>query len=100
VERQADDSFLVDATLPVSDFSRAFDFKFPEGEFETLGGFLGHLAGAIPEVNDRFAHAGWTFIVHAKVGPRLERVKVLRPRPPADSGDTRTPHEKLEPVKA
>src|SRR5207342_256232 len=34
-EKQADDSFLVDAMLPVEDFARAFDFKFPEGDFET-----------------------------------------------------------------
>ena len=46
-EKQADDSFLVDALLPVGDFARAFDFKFPEGDFETLGGFLSHRAGAI-----------------------------------------------------
>lgn len=101
VERQADDSFLVAATLPVSDFSRAFDFKFPEGEFETLGGFLGHLAGAIPEVNDRFSHAGWTFIVHAKVGPRLERIKVLRsqtsgPRPQAPGPRLQAPDLRLQ----
>lgn len=83
IERQADDSFLVDAMLSVADFSKTFDFKFPEGDFETLGGFLGHLAGAIPEVNDRFVHGGCTFVVHSKSGPKLERVKVLKARAPA-----------------
>jgi CBS domain containing-hemolysin-like protein len=104
VELQGDDSFLVDAMLPVADFAQAFEFKFPEGDFETLGGFLGHLAGAIPEVSDRFTHAGWTFIVHAKAGPRLERVKVLKPRPPppgsGSGGETKPSHERLEAVKA
>lgn len=56
-EKQADGSFLVDATLPVEDFAKAFAFKFPEsGDFETLGGFLSHLAGAIPELNDKFTY--------------------------------------------
>ncbi|MEW5742793.1 MAG: hemolysin family protein [Myxococcota bacterium] len=97
-EKQADGSFLVDATLPVEDFARAFDFKFPEGgEFETLGGFLSHLAGAIPEVNDKFTHDGWTFFVHAKEGPRLDRIRVLKPKP-APAGDRRPSHERLEPV--
>jgi CBS domain containing-hemolysin-like protein len=103
VEKQADDSFLVDAMLPVEDFARAFDFKFPEGEFETLGGFLGHLAGALPEVNDRFTHNGWTFVVYAKDGPRLERVKVVKPRPPPGpppGPEARSSYDGLQPVKA
>jgi CBS domain containing-hemolysin-like protein len=97
-EKQADGSFLVDATLPVDDFARAFDFKFPKGgEFETLGGFLSHLAGAIPEVNEKFTYDGWTFIVHAKEGPRLDRIRVLKPKP-VPAGDRRPSHERLEPV--
>ncbi len=80
-EKQPDGSLLVDATLERADFSKAFDFKFPEGDYETLGGFVAHLAGAIPEVGDRFASGGFTFVVHSKEGPRLERVKVWRPRP-------------------
>ncbi len=99
-EKQPDDSLLVDAMLPVEDFARAFDFKFPEGEFETLGGFLSHRMGAIPEVGDRFVENGWTFFVHAKEGPRLLRVKVIRPRPSAPGAPRRPSHERLESVKA
>ncbi len=95
-EKQADDSFLVDAMLPVEEFSRAFDFKFPEGEFETLAGFLSHRAGAIPEVGDRTQENGWTFIVHSKEGPKLERIRVLKPKVlPA----RRPSYERLEAVK-
>lgn len=100
VEKQADDSFLVDAMLPIEDFARAFDFKFPEGDFETLGGFLGHLAGALPDVNDRFVHNGWVFIVQAKDGPKLERVKVVKPRPPPAGTERRPSYDNLQPVKA
>ena len=95
-EKQADDSFLVDAMLPVEEFARAFDFKFPEGEFETLAGFLSHRAGAIPEVGDRTQENGWTFIVHSKEGPKLERIRVLKPKiVPA----RRPSYERLEAVK-
>jgi CBS domain containing-hemolysin-like protein len=79
-EKQSDGSFLVDAMLPRDDFTRSFDFKFPEGDYETLGGYLSHLAGAIPEVGDKFNVHGWTFVVHAKDGPRIDRVRVLRPK--------------------
>lgn len=99
-EKQPDDSFLVDASLPVEDFARAFDFKFPEGEFETLGGFLSHRMGAIPEVGDRFVENGWTFVVHAKEGPKLLRVKVVKPRPTLPASGRRPSYERLEPIKA
>lgn len=98
-EKQADDTFLVDAMLPVADFSRAFDFKFPEGDFETLGGFLSHKAGAIPEVGDRTTESGWTFIVHSKEGPRLERVRVVKPKGAALPAK-KISYDGLQPVKA
>jgi len=79
-EKQPDGSVLVDATIERAEFSKAFDFKFSEdGDFETLGGFVAHLAGAIPEAGDRFSSGGFTFVVHSKDGPRLERIKVWRP---------------------
>lgn len=81
-EKQPDGSFLVDGMVPCEDFSTAFAFPFPDGEFETLGGYLSHLAGSIPEVGDRFAVNGWTFVVHSKQGPKLERVRVIKPKPP------------------
>ncbi|MBS1151402.1 MAG: hypothetical protein H6Q89_3100, partial [Myxococcaceae bacterium] len=80
-EKQADGSFLVDAMLPAPEFARAFDFKLPEGEFETLGGFLAHLAGALPDVGEKFVVDGWSFAVHSKEGPRLDRIRVLKAKP-------------------
>ncbi len=98
-EKQADDSFLVDAMLPVQDFSRAFDFKFPEGDFETVAGFLSHKAGAIPEVGDRLIENGWTFIVHSKEGPKVERVRVVKPKV-VPNEKRRPSYDGLQPVKA
>ncbi len=79
-EKQADGSFLVDASLDVAGFSKAFGFSLPEGEYETLGGFLSSLAGSIPDVGERFAFNGWQFVVHGKAGPKLDRIRLIRPR--------------------
>ncbi len=84
-ERQTDGSFLVDAMLPPQEFGRAFDFKLPEGEYETLGGFLSSLAGAIPDAGEKYIVNGWTFVVHSKAGPRLDRIRVIKPRVPPPS---------------
>ncbi len=78
VEKQADGSFLVDAMILLPDFSKAFGFDLPDGDYETLGGWLSTLAGSIPEVGEKFTFSGWQFIVHSKVGPRLDRVRMVK----------------------
>ena len=50
IEEQPDGSFLVDAMLDVEQFAEAFGLPLPEGEYETLGGYLSSLSGSIPEV--------------------------------------------------
>jgi putative hemolysin len=80
IERLADGSVVVDASLSRSEFESAFNMTLPEGDFETLAGFLSQQAGAIPDVGDRFSVDGWTYAVVAKDGPRLARVQVVRPK--------------------
>jgi len=80
IEKQADGSFLVDAGLEVFEFGKAFGFALPEGEYDTLGGFLSSIAGSLPEVGERFSFNGWQFIVHAKEGPRLRRIRLVKPK--------------------
>lgn len=77
-EKQPDGSYLVDAMIPPQEFTRAFELKLPDGEFETLGGFLASLAGALPEVGEKYVVEGWTFVVHSKEGPRLNRIRVIK----------------------
>jgi putative hemolysin len=99
-EKQPDGTWLVDAAAEVGEFGKTFNLVIPEGEYETVGGFLNSLAGAIPEVGDRFVYKGWQFIVHSKDGARLDRVRVTKQRaagasttlPPAShSGDGSRP---------
>ena len=83
IEKQPDGSFLVDAMLEVEEFAEAFGLPLPEGEYETLGGYLSSLAGSIPEVGDRFTYDGWQFTIASKQGPRLGRVRMARLKAPA-----------------
>jgi CBS domain containing-hemolysin-like protein len=85
IEKQPDGSFLVDAMLEVEEFAEAFGLPLPEGEYETLGGYLSSLAGSIPEVGDRFTYDGWQFTIASKQGPRLGRVRMTRLKPPSAS---------------
>ena len=86
IEKQPDGSYLVDAMLEVEEFAEAFGLPLPEGEYETLGGYLSSLSGTIPEVGDKFTYDGWQFTIASKQGPRLGRVRMTRLKaPPAPS---------------
>lgn len=93
-EKQPDGSYLVDASLEPEEFNQAFGTTLPVDEFDTLGGFLASLSGSIPDVGDRFTVQGFQFVVTAKEGPRLERVRVVKMKtvtqPPTSSKESRT----------
>jgi CBS domain containing-hemolysin-like protein len=86
VEKQADGSFLVDASMEVEQFTLAFGFELPEGDFDTLGGFLSSLAGHLPDVGERFTYGGWQFTVAAKEAARIDRVRLVRLKPGTPPG--------------
>jgi CBS domain containing-hemolysin-like protein len=69
----------------------ASDFEMPEGEYETLAGFVLDVLGHIPKVNERFVHDGWTFEVLGMDRHRVAEVAVHAPAPSDDDGDGEQP---------
>lgn len=51
-----DSSVLVDARLEVEKLEEHFSIKLPEGEFESVGGFIIHVLGKIPKMNEQIVH--------------------------------------------
>jgi CBS domain containing-hemolysin-like protein len=79
VEAHTDGSFTVQGHATVAEFNDAARAELPEDEgFETVGGFLNSLAGAIPAKGDRLAWGGWVFTV-ADADPRkVTKVRAAR----------------------
>jgi Mg2+/Co2+ transporter CorC len=73
--------------MEVDGFTKAFGFPLPEGDFDTLGGYLSSLAGHLPDVGERFTYNGWQFVVAAKEGARIDRVRVSRLKGARDGKD-------------
>ena len=71
--------FLVAANLHADEVREATGFEPPDGDYETLAGFVLERLGHIPAVGEQFTHAGWTIAVTA-----ADRVKIveLRLTPP------------------
>lgn len=81
----ADGSALVRGEMRVDDFNEALGADIPEeAGYETLGGFLSSLAGAIPAEGDCFFHEGFEFRVMRRDPRRVLEVRVHRIKAPAE----------------
>ncbi len=56
VSKIDDDTILVDARLGATELEEIFDIKLPDGDFESVGGFIIHILGKIPKTGDEFIY--------------------------------------------
>lgn len=80
--------FVVAGSLHPDEVEEATGFEVPEGEYETLAGFVLDRLGHIPEAGERFEHDGWTLEVVALDRRRITEVRL---RLPAVGGEQ--PHD-------
>ncbi len=76
-------TLVLDGTLHVDEVREATGFEMPEGDYETIAGFVVDQLGRIPEVGDAFGYEGWRFEVVEMDRRRVANVKVAAPQPAA-----------------
>ncbi|MFN6992239.1 MAG: hemolysin family protein [Fervidobacterium sp.] len=78
IKRIDENNYLVDATLSLNDIERELKIDFPEGEFETLSGYLLDKFHHIPKVGEQYeddrANELITYKVVAASRNRIEKV--------------------------
>jgi len=82
VERPGE--WVLDASLHHDEVFDLCGFEVPEGDYDTLAGFVLSELGRIPEVGARIEHDGWTLVVTAMDGLRVAAVKITRTGPPPE----------------
>ena len=84
IKELADGAYLIDAQTPLDDVAEALKTEFPDGEYETLSGFLYDRFGYIPKEGEVTEHGGWRFLI-AEGDER--KVTLVRAEPkPAEEG--------------
>jgi CBS domain containing-hemolysin-like protein len=73
-----DGSLVVDARLEVEKLGEQLKIDLPEGGFESVGGFLIHLVGRIPEVNEKVLFQDIEMIIRKGNQRRIEEVLITR----------------------
>lgn len=80
---QADGSILAEADVDLKDLEELLGVDLPEGEYDTLSGFILDQIGSVPEVGESLRYRGQDILLDFKVlameGPRPTRVKISRP---------------------
>ena len=73
-----EDSYRVDAGVGILELNEELGLEIPEGDYQTLAGFVLHRLGRIPEIGDSFDYDDLSITVKAMHGVRIDEVELLR----------------------
>ncbi|MGH8521311.1 MAG: transporter associated domain-containing protein [Gammaproteobacteria bacterium] len=94
VKELEDGSFLGDGTMSIYDAQQRFDLgTLPDGDFNTLAGFVVFLFDRIPVVGERVESHGWSFEVSDMDGWRINKVLARRVGADGESSGVDSPEE-------
>jgi len=79
---RGDGTFQVDPTMSIYEFAETFAVEIPEGDYDTVGGFITSRLERIPKPGESFKHGDMLFEV---VGADKKRISRLIVHPPAGS---------------
>ena len=83
IERIADDRFIVPGSLHVEEADARLGVDLPEGEYETIAGFVMDRLGRIPRRRDVVHHEKWRLRVLSMHRRRVVKVMIERVPPPS-----------------
>lgn len=73
-----DDGYRVAAGVAILDLNEELGLEIPEGDYQTLAGFVLERLGRIPEIGDEFEFDDLTITVKAMDGVRIDEVELIR----------------------
>jgi CBS domain containing-hemolysin-like protein len=71
--------YLINGRMDMDALSQLLATKFTEGNYETLGGFLMHRLGKIPQRRERLDYRGITFIIENADQKSIKEILVIFP---------------------
>jgi CBS domain containing-hemolysin-like protein len=76
--------YLCDARLNLEDLAEELKLDLPVEDFDTLGGFVFDLFGKIPVKYEKVSYGGHDFIIQDMEGHKINTVKIVLKRSPAE----------------
>ena len=76
VEALDETTFVVDGALHLHDINERIGLSLPEGDYETIAGFLLEGLGSIPTEGQQYQHGNVTFTITEMDGLRVDKVRI------------------------
>jgi CBS domain containing-hemolysin-like protein len=76
-----DGSISVNARLDVEKLEDFLQVDLPEGDFESVGGFIISLIGKVPEVNEKVIYDSLEIVIEAGSSRKIDRVRIRKLAP-------------------
>ncbi|MBQ1316142.1 MAG: HlyC/CorC family transporter [Lachnospiraceae bacterium] len=79
IQRRLDNSLVMDGLTPLEEAGRELGYEFPEGEYETLNGYLTQILDRVPTKNDKTVRDGrFVYRILAIENNVIKKVRVDR----------------------
>ena len=78
LQPQDDGTLLVDARANVEELEEYYDIEIPREKFDTVGGYLFHLLGNVPQKGEKVSDNGLVLMVEDSDERKIEKVRVWR----------------------
>ncbi|MDX1428960.1 MAG: hemolysin family protein, partial [Rhodothermales bacterium] len=78
VRRIDENTLIVSGRVEIDELIDRFEFRIPEGDYETVAGYIMEKLGVIPDVKEVFELDGFSFSVLESAANRIDLVKIVR----------------------
>lgn len=85
-------SVLVDARLEIENLEEHFGRKLPQGDFESVGGFIIHLLGRIPTVGEKIGFEDLEMTVKSADNRKIHKILISHQSPPEPASNIEEQH--------
>jgi CBS domain containing-hemolysin-like protein len=75
-------AYRVNARMAVDEVNELLDAAFPEGDWDTIGGFFFNILGHVPTEGETIEHDGHRLTAEKVQGRRIGRVRIAKVPPP------------------
>jgi len=71
-------TFQVDGSMRIEEVNEEMELDLPEGDYETVAGFVLYLLGHIPKQNEQLRYKGLKLVVTEMRGRKVEKILLTK----------------------
>jgi len=71
-------TFQIDGGMRIEEANEEMDLKLPEGDYETVAGFVLHLLGRIPKTGEQLRYKGLKLVITKMRGLKIEEILLTK----------------------